>query len=121
MVYARGPELTEEFRDELEVALAVLVPRNGCAEIARVCETVGSDGSEVRQLERRAQVLGDITACLAVRQLNPKPQTTRDDCNFLRLDIDDAELGCEPQRTELGDDQQLAVGIVEKTIDHRVI
>ena len=57
-------------------------------------------------------VLGDIAARLAI-DLDPELDAARDQRDRARRDIQPAELGHDPQRALLRNDQQLAVGVDE--------
>src|SRR5690242_18416569 len=113
--------MPHELGDELEIAATFLIPRNGRLEITRIREPVRAYGAEVRQSERRAEVLTDVASRLTVEQLHAKAQSARNHCNLLWLDIDEAHLGRQPQLPQLGNDQQLAIGVIEVAIEHRSI
>src|SRR6185295_19799766 len=94
-------------------------------------EAVRADRAEVGQAEAGAEVLADVAARLAsragdgtaarIQQLDPEAHAARDDDDLLRLRVDRAELGDEALPPELRDDQQLAVGVVERALLHRAV
>ena len=90
-------------------------------EVARVGEAVRADRAEVGQAEVGAEVLADVAARLTVEQLDSKANAARDDDDLLRLDVDRAELGDEALAAVLRDDEQLAVGVVERALLHRAV
>ena len=121
-VVDRGPpQVACELRDELEVALPVLVPRDGRPEVAGIGEPVAADRPQVRKAERRAVVLADIPARIAVGKLDREAHAARDHGNLGRRDLEPAELGAKPQPALLRHDQKLAVGVVEIAVAHRPV
>src|SRR4029078_8920886 len=90
-------------------------------DVTGIGESVGADRPQVRQLERRAEVLADIAARLGVEELDPEAQAARNHDDLLRRRRDAPELGVEAQPALLRNDKELAVGIVEKTVAHRTI
>jgi hypothetical protein len=68
-----------------------------------------------------AEVLADVAARAAVRQLEPEAQAARDDDDLLRLGLDHAELGDEAMAAGLRHEQHLAVGVVEAAASHRPV
>jgi hypothetical protein len=121
MADARRPQVAAELRDQLEVALAVLVARDRDLEIARVREAVAADDAEVGQPERRAVVLAHVAARLAVGQVDGEAHAARDHRDLGRRDVDQPELGRDLEPSVLGDDQKLAVGVVEVAVLHRPV
>ena len=101
-------------RDQLEVAVDVLVGRHRRQEVARIGQAVGADRAEVGQPEaaRRSSRRRSRARCRrAARRRKRTPRGITDD--LLRLDLEHAELGGEAQAALLRHDQQLAVGVVE--------
>src|SRR6266404_7992939 len=90
----------------------------GGQKITRVREPVGSNGAQVGQFERRAEIFADVAARAVIRRIDPEAQATRDDGYFLRFDANSPEFGIEGQSTMLRHYQQLAVGCVEKLKSH---
>ena len=121
VVQLRDPKLTQEFTDQFVVAVEVFITRVRGMEIPRVGKPVGADGPEVRQLERGAEILTNIAASAASRQIDPEAQAARDDGDFLRLDMNSSEFRVERQRSKLRHDEHLAIRTVEKPPPHRLI
>ncbi len=96
----------------------VLIGRDGGEEVARVGQAVGADRATLGQCEGAAVILAEIAAGRAAAQLHPQLHAARDDGDLARLDVDDAELGPQPQLALLRDEQQLAVGVVEVFVLH---
>src|SRR3982751_2599107 len=119
MIDRRAPEPATEFRNQLELALTLAICGDGCEKIPRIGETVGADRAELRQSQQRAVVLADIAARIAATELDREADAARDDGNLSRCNIDNAHLGVNLQRATLGDEQQLAVRIVEESVPHR--
>ena len=104
-----------------EVALAILEGRDRRHEVTRVRQAEGADRSEVGQAEMLAVVLADVSPRGPVRQLDAKLDAARHQRHVSRRDIEHAQLGVQRQRARLRNDQQLAVGVVEKPVGHRPI
>ena len=119
MANLRCPEIAHELRDQLEASFPVLVPCERRLEVAGIGQSVGADRPQVGQPQQRAVILADVAARGRVEQLDAEADSARDDDDFLRLDVDASELGCTTQAPLLRDDEELAVGIVEKAIGHR--
>ena len=90
------------------LAALPLVPGDRRQEIARVGEPVGADRPQIGQAEQGAEVLADIAASLAVRQLDPEAHAARDHDDFLRLGLDQAELGREADPAALRHDRRFS-------------
>ena len=120
MIEARRPELAAELRDQLEVAFAILIRGDRRQEVARVCESVRSDQSEVRQSQQRAAVLADVTA-RRLADLDGEFHTARNHRDLARPGLDDAKLRPKRQHSLLRNDEQLAVGVIEKAIGRGTI
>ena len=76
----RRPQLTEKLGGDAEVAFAVFVSGNGGKEVARIGESVCTDGSEFRQAKRKTVVFADVAARLSfdirtTRNLTPRGMT----------------------------------------------
>ena len=99
--------------------VAVLVGGHGRQEIALVRHAVGADRPALRQGEGAAVVLAQVAARGAAQELDPELHAARDDGDLAGLDVDDAELGPQPQLALLRHEQELAVGVVEVLVDHR--
>ena len=102
-----------------EGASRVLVGGDRRQEVARVGQAVGADRPALGQRERAAVVLAQIAAGRPARELDPDLHAARDDGDLAGLDVDDAELGPEPQLALLRHEQHLAVGVVEVLVLHR--
>ena len=112
-------ELAAPLHGDRRRHLAVLERRHRGLEVAAVGHAVGADRATPRQLELLAVVLAHEAACRAFQDLDPVDQAARDQRDLLRGQVDDAELGAEPQLAFLRHHQQLAVGRVEVLVDHR--
>ena len=88
----------------------ILIPGDRSLEIAPVRHAVGPDRAASRQFEFLAVIFADETARRSLDQFDPVEQAARNDGDFLRFEIDDAELGAEPQPPFLGHDEKLGVG-----------
>ncbi len=113
--------MAAEFRQQLEMTRAILVPRHGSQKITRIRQPVRADRAEVRKTQWRAEILAHITSCPAVQQLHTEAQAARHDGDLLRLDLEHAELRGEAQAPELRHDQQLPVGVIDKALLHRAV
>ena len=98
------------------VAVAVLVAGDRGEEVARIGEPVGTDRTEIRQAQRRAEVLAYVAARRSVRQLDAEAQAARHHGDLERRDVEHAELGGQSQPSLLRHDEQLAVGVVEEAL-----
>ena len=116
-----NPQPAEKLSDQLVSALDILIACARHQEIARVREAVRADRSEVGQPERRTEILADVAASATRLHIHSKAQAARNDCDFLGLQIDAAELGAKSQCSELRHDQQFAVRTVEAAVAHRLI
>jgi hypothetical protein len=76
-------------------------------------------GAALGQGKGAAVILAEIAARRAAGQFDAQFHAARDDGDFGRGDVDDAELGAEPQRAMLRDEQHLGVGVVEVFVHHR--
>ncbi len=88
-------------------------------EVARVGQAVGADRPAFRQRERAAVVFAQVAARRTVAELDPNLDAARDHRALAGFDVDDAELGPQPQLALLLDEQHLAVGVVEVLVLHR--
>src|SRR3954469_21703564 len=86
MIGLASPKVSAEFCDDLAFLVAVLVPRNRDLKIARIRESIRSDGTEVGQPELHAVVLTDIAAGVAVRKFDSEFQSTRNAGDLARSD-----------------------------------
>jgi hypothetical protein len=121
MIDRRRPQRTAEFGDQFEVPGEVLVPRDRRLEIARLGKSVGADRPEIRQAQRRAEILAHIAARGAVRQLDAKAQAARQDGDLQRFDVQDAEFRQQPQPPLLRHHQHFRIGVVEIAPAHRPV
>ena len=115
------PEMALELGDEFEVAVDVLEGRMRREEIARIGQPVAADRAEVREAHGMAEVLAHVPACGAIRQRHAEADPTRDQRDFLRLNLKHAHLGVDDQPAFLRDDQQLAIGAVKEAPVHRPV
>jgi len=99
-------------------------PRSGrgCAEIARIGESVGADGTEIGKLERRAE---NSRRCSLVPILRTgptrKPQAARNEHDFLRLPPATVRVPYRGSMCLLGDDEHLAIGAIKETPLHGTV
>src|SRR5438477_9246214 len=108
MIDRRRPQVAHEFRDQFELAFAILVPGVRRQEISRIGEPVRTDWTEVRQAQERAVIFADVTPRCAIEELDAEAHATRDDDDLLWLDGDAPEFGRKAQAALLRNDQQLA-------------
>ena len=106
-------EFAAPFDEEPRGLFPVLVGGDRGEKISRIGETIGADGTAIRQRERAAVVFAHESARRAVQQFDPEDHAARNDADFARFDIDDAEFGAEPKGILLRDDEIFAVGIEE--------
>jgi hypothetical protein len=118
MVDERAPQVALELGDQFEVAFHVLERRVRGQEVARIGQAIAADRSEVRQPQRRPEVLADIAARDPIGQRDPEADPARDHRDLVRLDLEHAELGRDVQASLLRHDQQLAIGVVEEPAVH---
>jgi hypothetical protein len=71
------------------------------------------------QRESASVVLAHVAARRPVGQLDADLDAARNDRHLAGCDVDDAELGPQPQRPRLRHEEQLAVGVVEVLVHHR--
>src|SRR3990167_3227760 len=116
MVQLSGPQFAEELLYQRSRLLEVFVAGHRRKKVAGVGQAVAANLPQVRQTQRGAVVLGDVTACLRIQQLDTELETTGQHDNFQRLDIQHAQVGGDAQAALLGDDQQFAVGIEEHAL-----
>src|SRR5262245_31599674 len=117
----RCPQVSQKLCDQLELSFAIFVSGDRVEEIPRVGEPVRADRSEVGHPEMGAKVLADITARCPVEQLDAKAYAAWNDGDLLWRDLEQPHLRGESQPALLRDDQQLAVRVVKKSIDHRAV
>src|ERR1700675_4301762 len=118
MIHPGYPEPAREFAYKLTIGVEIFVASARCLEIARIGKPVRADGPEFRKLERGAEILTDVTARDARGWVDAKPQTARDDGNFLRFDMQPSEFRVEVERAKLRHDEHFAIGAVEKSPAH---
>ncbi len=118
MIDRRRPQLAAELCHQLTAGLTILVARDRGEEIARIGETVRTDRPEIRQAQRRPEILADVTSSSRVDELDAKSHAARQHRDFLRLDLKSAELRGQAQSPQLGHEQKLAIRVVEKAIAH---
>ncbi len=90
----RGPEPAEKFRGDVELAIAIFIRGNGREEIARIGEAVGADGAQLRQAERQAVVLADVTARLLLLKHNAELDAARDHADLARRNVRGCRARC---------------------------
>ena len=98
--------------------LAVFKGGDGGFEITPVGQAVGTDGAARGQFKLLAVVFTDKTTGGACDQFDPVDQPARDDRDFLRGEVNDAEFGAKAQAPFLRDDQQFAIGAEEVAVCH---
>ncbi|MNS89852.1 hypothetical protein D3C72_1238770 [compost metagenome] len=116
----RGPQQAAVFLHALGRAIHVLEPGDGGLEVARIGQTVGADGTEVRQAERAAVILADIAAHRTV-DFHAEAHAARDDHDMAGRRLDHAHLGDKAVAPRLRHDQKLAVGGIEDAVGHRAV
>ena len=116
----RFVELTAPFNRDGRRHFAVFIGSNRGFEVTRVGHAVGTNRATARKLEFLAVVFTDEATCGAFQKLNTIDQSTRNDADFLRRKVDDAQFRIEAQLAFLRHDQQLAVGREEIVVDHRL-
>ena len=121
VVHLRNPQPSEKFRDQLVPAVGIFVARSRYPEISRVGKAIGADRPKIGEFERRTEILADVAASGARLHVHSKAQAARNDRDFLRLEVDAAELRVEGQGAQLRHDQQFAVGAVKVTVAHLLI
>src|SRR5450432_1322122 len=92
MVHGGPPKPAREFGDELASDVEVLVARVRRLEITWIGESIGTDGSKFRKLERGAEIFADITAYGARGMIHPESHAARNHRNFLRFDAQAPEF-----------------------------
>ena len=105
MIDRAFPEISAEFRDEFHRAFRVFKPRDRRFEIARICQTVRADRSEIGQAKLRAVIFADVAARVAVGQLDAEFQTARNHANFARFYFNNSEFGQKADAVSLRDDE----------------
>src|ERR1700761_4047952 len=120
MIHSRRPQSAQEFCHQFAWLIRIFVSGDGCLKITWIRQSVGADGAEIRQLERRAEILAHITAGRGARiaRRHPKAQAARNHGDLLRFEMDAAKFGVDAKRLELRNDEQLTVGTVEKPARH---
>ena len=113
-----GPEAAEEFRRDVELAVAIFEGGDGRFEVARIGEAIGADGAEFGQAKGQAVVFADVAASLFLGEDDAEFDAARDDADLAGSDIENAEFGVKAKSAELRNDQQFAVGGVEEAILH---
>ena len=83
VVEVGGPEVSEEFGDDLEGAVvAVIVGGVRGEEVAGVGEAVGADGAELGEAKGLAVVFEEVAAGLGVEQLDAELDAAGDEGDF---------------------------------------
>src|SRR5262249_26168538 len=113
------PQIASPLHEQLAAAVLFLVSRNGRQKVALVGQSVGTDGSALRQREGACIVLTDVAAGKSIPELSADLDAARDDGDLAGLDVDDAELGPEPELSLLRYEEHLAVSVVEILVLHR--
>jgi len=80
-------------------------------EVARIGQAVGTDRAQLRETKKWPVILADITRGLAIRQQTPERDTSRNDGDLARRDLDAAKFGQQVQPAALRDEQQFAVPV----------
>src|SRR5690348_13409014 len=107
MADLRPPERAAPFHVKLRGRVAILIGRNRRQEVARVGQAVGADRAALGQGQRAAVVLAEIAPRRAAPQLHAELYAARDDGDLARRDVDDAELGPEPELALLRHEEHL--------------
>ncbi|CAM2144933.1 hypothetical protein PT2222_160209 [Paraburkholderia tropica] len=116
-----APELTVELGDEFELSFKIFVRGVRREEVARIREAVRTDHTQIRQAQQRAEVLAEIAARRAVRQIDREAHAARNHGDFERLDVELAHFRANRQAPFLRHDQQFAIGIEEEAVGHRAV
>ena len=111
MVELRAPQVPRELGDDFRGRIAILVGGDGREEIARIGEAVGADRAQLGEAEGRAIVLADVAACRAL-DLGAELDAARHHRDLAGSGDEAAEFGRERERALLGDDEELAIGVV---------
>ena len=119
MLDAGDPQGPAPLHEHAGGSVLLLVGGDRGQKVARIGETVRSDGAALRQRESAAVVLAEIPSGGAILELYADLHAARDDGDLARFDVDDPELGPETEVALLRDEQHLAVGIVEVLVLHR--
>ena len=116
----RFVELAAPFDRKGRRNLAVLEGGNGCFEVTRIGETVRTDRAATGQFEFLAVVFAYKTPARTFEHFHTIDQPARDDGDFLRFQINDAQFCCKAKAAFLWHNQQLAVGREEIGVLHRL-
>ena len=117
----RLPQAAEEFRDDVELAVAIFVGCDRRFEITGIRQPVGSDWSELRQAEGKAVIFADVPARLVLRQLDAELDAARNHADLAGRHLEDAELGVQAESSQLRHDQHFSVGVREEPFAHGCI
>jgi hypothetical protein len=110
--------MASELVKHSEFALSVLVPSHRRLEITRVGEAVRADWAKIGQFEVALVHLADVAARRAI-QFHRKDDAPLDDANLAWCHLHFAKLGGDVQHTLLWHDEEISVGVVHATVDHR--
>src|SRR6266702_719832 len=115
------PETSEEFRRNMEFTITIFVSCRWGFEVARIRQPNCPEGTKVRQEERLAIVLAEITAGLFLHQLHTEFESTWDNGKLAGSRFQNSQLRVQAQCTQLRNDQEFSICTIEKAITHRCI
>mmetsp|Transcript_9802 Transcript_9802/g.28036 ORF Transcript_9802/g.28036 Transcript_9802/m.28036 type:complete len:322 (+) Transcript_9802:213-1178(+) len=117
-VQLHGEEVPHELVHHGVRALHILIPGHGSLEVPRVGEAVGTDGTEVRQLEVPLEDLENVATAGAVGEADREAVAALNDSNLPRGHCQEAALGDNLKGAELRDNEEVAIGIAEAAVPH---
>lgn len=118
MVHLTLEHLTSKLVVQREGLLYLLKPRNGGFKVSLGGESVGTNRSQVRELEVSVEDLADV-APGGLGDFDSKLDAARDDQHVFGRDHQLAELGDHVESAYLRNHQEVAVGVVECLVVHR--
>src|SRR5436190_13626878 len=101
----------------------ILVPRDGCFEIARIRQTIRPDRPEVGKTKLLSVIFTDIAAKLLIvrMRLDLELQPTRDADHFTGARLQVAQLSKKTDPPLFGDEQHFPVGVVKIAVAHAFV
>mmetsp|Transcript_24343 Transcript_24343/g.52381 ORF Transcript_24343/g.52381 Transcript_24343/m.52381 type:complete len:381 (-) Transcript_24343:117-1259(-) len=98
-----------------------LEPGHRSLEVLRVGQAVGPDGTQIRQREVPLEDLKNVTPRLLLQQVNTEPDAPLQHADLARGHLEPAELGANPQPSQLGHDEEIAVRVRKARAVHTLV
>jgi hypothetical protein len=121
VVLLKAVVLSIVFVDNLPISTQIFIDvGNRIQEVSRIGKRVATQRTQIRQLPHAAPDLCDVSSSLLYSRCksNSESHTSLDDANLSRLQEDHSKLGLQVQVSLLSADEEVAIGVAERSLLH---